>query len=164
MYRWVNVDKRPLSSLPLPPCPHSIESPSRAPPVSQAPDTPTPAHALVFLRSHCLPFSRFDISLPLSLFLSSSPGRPLERTCVPPIPHRFSIFLSPILSPVSSQPRVAVAPRVLTYPHPSSRPDLPFPTLPRSTLLLAPPASFLPLPLLLLLSFTTTPSSVRYHY
>lgn len=66
------------------------------------------------------------------LFLSFSlhhPVVPSSGLGCPPVPHHLSVFLSPVLSPVSSrQPRVAVAPRVLTYPHPSSRPDLPFPT------------------------------------
>lgn len=69
MCRWVNVDKRPLSSLPLPPCPHPIQPPSHAPPVSQAPDTPTPAHALVFLRSRRVSLFRGSISLSFSFSL-----------------------------------------------------------------------------------------------
>lgn len=138
------MDKRPLS--PLSSYLNRVHTPPPLAPHQrfQAPGAPTPAHA-----SRLSPFATVSLFLAVdyrSISLSPSLGRPLERTRVSPsavfslslsrtlvLPPSLSPYLSLTLSPVSSrQPRVAVAPKVLTYPHPYPRPDLPSP-LPRDS-------------------------------
>jgi len=81
-----------VPSSPSPSCPHPIQPPSRAPPMSQALGTPTPAHALVFLRV-ASPFLavRF-LSLYLSLSVTqSSPRADSGVPQSPTVPLSFSL-------------------------------------------------------------------------
>lgn len=84
------MDKRPLSSLPLPPCPHPVQPPSRAPPVSQALGYSHPRT--------CSRLSRSRVASPFlavqSLSLTPSPGRPLKRTQSIPLSSTVSLSFS----------------------------------------------------------------------
>lgn len=134
----VNVDKRPLSP------PYSIppRAPHQCPKLRVLPPPHTHTHISFSVTS-----LSFRSTMSFDFSLSLSPGRPPRADSHVPLPPLLCPFLSLILSPASSrQPRVAVAPKVLTYPYPSSRPDL------SSPLSIDPTTSTLPASFLLLLS------------